>query len=108
MARSYSVAWPIDSWMVNHKLVGSITKSVGPATTLGDLVFSANSPGSSANSAVQPHTSSPATASQPRPVGGASVRIDSKVPAAASTATASSAGMVRTRCWVIDEPKLSA
>ena len=39
MARSYSVAWLMDSWMVSHRLVGSITRSVGPATTLGALVF---------------------------------------------------------------------
>ena len=38
-------------------------------------------------------------------MGGARVRIVSKLPADASTATASSAGMVRTRCWVIEEPK---
>ena len=30
MARSYSVAWPIDSWMTSHRLVGSMTRSVGP------------------------------------------------------------------------------
>jgi hypothetical protein len=36
------------------------------------------------------------------------VRIDSKLPAAASTVTASSVGNTRTRCWVIDEPKVSA
>ena len=34
--------------------------------------------------------------------------MDSKLPAAASTATASSIGIIRTRCWVIDEPKVSA
>ena len=98
----------MDSWMVSHRLVGSITRSMGPAVTLGALTFSASSVGSSANSVVQSQTSSPATASQPRAVGGASVRIVSKAPAAASTATASSVGCTRTRCWVIDEPNASA
>ncbi len=32
----------------------------------------------------------------------------SKVPAEASTATASNVGCTRTRCWVIDEPNVSA
>ena len=108
MARSYSVACPIDSWIVSHRLVGSITRSVGPAVTLGALAFSASSDGSCASSSDQFHTSSPATASQPRPIGGASVRIVSKVPADASTVTASSVGISRTRCWVIDEPNVSA
>ena len=94
--------------MVSHRLVGSITRSVGPATTVGALVLSASRMGSSASSVLQFHTSSPASASQPRAIGGASVRIDSKLPAAASTATASSAGITRTRCWVMDEPNVSA
>ena len=29
MARSYSVACPMDSWMVSHRLDGSMTRSVG-------------------------------------------------------------------------------
>ena len=107
MARSYSVAWPMDSWMVSHRLVGSITRSVGPGVTLGALTFSASCDGSCASSSVQFQTSSPATTSQPRPIGGASVRIDSN-PQPASTVTASSTGINRTRCWVIDEPKVSA
>ena len=37
MARSYSVAWPTDSWIVSQRLVGSMTRSYGPATTLGRL-----------------------------------------------------------------------
>ena len=90
--------------MVSHRLVGSITRSVGPAATLGALIFSASSDGSSASSSVQFHTSSPASASQPRPIGGASVRIESNLPAAASTVTASNVGCTRTRCCVIDEP----
>ena len=94
--------------MVSHRLVGSITRSVGPAVTLGALTFSASNTGSCASSLVQSHTSSPASASQPRPIGGASVRIESKLPAAGSTVTASSVGITRTRCWVIDEPKVSA
>jgi len=94
--------------MVNHRLVGSITRSVGPGITLGALTFSASKDGSSASSSVQFHTSSPATASQPRAVGGASVRIDSKLPAAVSTVTASYDGITRTRCWVVDDPKVSA
>jgi hypothetical protein len=98
----------MDSWMVSHRFVGSITRSVGPATTLGDLVFSASNTGSSASSPDQSQTSSATRASQPRPIGGARVRIDSNEPAAGSTATASSAGMVRTRCWVMVEPKVSA
>ena len=85
-----------------------MTRSVGPAVTLGALIFSASSDGSSASSVDQSHTSSPATASQPRAVGGASVRMVSNVPAAASTVTASSVGCTRTRCWVIDEPNVSA
>ena len=85
-----------------------MTRSVGLGVTLGALTFSASSVGSSASSPDQSHTSSPSTASQPRPVGGASVRMVSKDPAAASTATASSVGCTRTRCWVIDEPRVSA
>ena len=94
--------------MVSHRFVGSITRSVSPAVTPGALAFSASSSGICASSALQSQTSSPASASQPRAVGGASVRIDSNRPAAGSTDTASSAGMIRTRCWVIDEPKVSA
>ena len=94
--------------MVSHRFVGSITRSVGPAVTLGDLVFSASRAGSSASSPDQSHTWSSVRVSQPRPVGGARVRMDSKLPAAASTATASRTGIVRTRCWVTDEPKVSA
>src|SRR5947208_165152 len=108
MALSYSVAWPIDSWIVSQRLDGSITKSAGPAVTDGALAFSASSGGSCANSSVQFHTSSPTTYSQPRAVGGASVRIDSNDPAAASTVIASSVGCTRTRCWVVDEPNVSA
>ena len=52
--------------MVSHRLVGSITRSVGPAVTLGALTFSASNAGSCASSSVQSHTSSPASASQPR------------------------------------------
>ena len=78
--------------MVSHRFDGSITRSVGLGVTLGALIFSASNDGSSASSADQSQTSSPATASQPRPVGGASVRIVSKDPAAESTATASSVG----------------
>ncbi len=72
------------------------------------MAFSASSDGSCASSSVQFHTSSPATYSQPRAVGGASVRMVSNVPAAASTVTASNVGSTRTRCWVIDEPNVSA
>ena len=81
---------------------------LAPGITLGALTFSASSDGSCASSSVQFHTSSPASASQPRPIGGASVRIESNLPAAASTVTASSDGSTRTRCWVIDDPKVSA
>ncbi|CKQ31995.1 Uncharacterised protein [Mycobacterium tuberculosis] len=88
--------------------MGSITRSVGPGITLGARTFSANSDGSCASSSVQFQISSPATTSQPRAVGGANVRIDSKLPAAESTATASRHGSSRTRCWVIDDPKVSA
>ncbi|SKU64657.1 Uncharacterised protein [Mycobacteroides abscessus subsp. abscessus] len=94
--------------MVSHRLVGSITRSVGPATTLGAFTFSVSSSGISRSSALQSHTPSPPTASQPRPMGGASVRMVSNDPVAASTAMASSCDITRTRCWVIDEPKVSA
>lgn len=36
------------------------------------------------------------------------IELDSKLPAAESTATASRHGSSRTRCWVIDDPKVSA
>ena len=36
MARSNSVACPIDSWIVSHRLVGSMTRSYWPASTDGD------------------------------------------------------------------------
>ena len=94
--------------MVSHRLDGSITRSVGPAVTLGAFTFSASSAGSSASSALQFQTLSSATASQPRAVGGANVRMVSKDPAAGSTLTASSDGCTRTRCWVVEVPKVSA
>jgi hypothetical protein len=98
----------MDSWMVSQRFVGSITRSVDPAATLGALTFSASSGGNSASSVVQSHTSSPATTSQPRAVGGTRVRMVSNVPAALSTVTASRVGSTRTRCWVIDDPNVSA
>src|ERR1700739_299321 len=98
----------MDSWIVNHRFDGSITKSVAPGVTLGGLTISGSSDGSSDSSSAQFQIPSSTTASQPRAVGGASVRIESKLPAAASTATASSVGNTRTRCWVIDDPYTSA
>ena len=109
MARSYSVAWPMDSWMVSQRFVGSITRSVGPGVTLGALIFSASCDGNCASSSVQFQTSSPATPSQPRPIGGASVRIESNPPAAGvDRDRLQQRACIRTRCWVIDEPKVSA
>ena len=90
--------------MVSQRFDGSITRSVGPGVTVGAFIFSVSSDGISASSSDQFQMSSSTTASQPRAVGGASVRIESKLPAAASTATASSDGSTRTLCWVIDDP----
>ena len=46
----------------------------------------------------------PVRYSQPRPTGGARVRIESNSPLDSSTATAVSCGCSRTRCWVVTVP----
>jgi hypothetical protein len=98
--------------MVSHRLVGSITRSWAPATTLGALVFSASSSGTSASSASQSQSTGPGPLlrrySQPRPTGGASVRMVSKPPPARPTAVAANEGAIRTRCWVVRVPARSA
>ncbi|SLJ16227.1 Uncharacterised protein [Mycobacteroides abscessus subsp. abscessus] len=95
--------------MVSHRLVGSITRSVGPGETVGALTFSASQPGMRASSSSQSHTpSAPVTYSQPRPAGAARVRMVSNTPAAESTVIASNCGCSRTRCWVRTVPAVSA
>ncbi|CAM5629819.1 hypothetical protein STENM223S_03819 [Streptomyces tendae] len=50
----------------------------------------------------------PVRYSQPRPTGGASVRMESNSPLESSTDTAVSAGCSRTRCCVVTVPAVSA
>ena len=69
--------------MVSHRLDGWMTRSYSPASTDGAASFSASSPGSSASSASQSCTSA-VRYSQPRPTGGAMVRIESNRPLASS------------------------
>src|SRR6266540_5169538 len=71
-ARSSSVACPIDSWMVSHRLVGSITRSYRPLCTEGAFIFSASHSGTRDSSVSQSQVP-PVRYSQPRPTGGAQV-----------------------------------
>ncbi len=98
----------MDSWIVSHRLEGSITRSYAPASTLGARIFSASSEGISDSSASQSQPPAPVRYSQPRPTGGARVRMESKSPVDSSTATAVSWGCSRTRCWVVVVPAESA
>src|ERR687894_1750448 len=94
--------------MVNHRLVGSITRSYRPGGTLGALTFSVSHSGSCASSSSQFQKVLPARYSHPRAVGGAQVRMLSNDPAARSTAIAVTWGCIRTRCWVVLVPAESA
>ena len=94
--------------MVSHRLVGSITRSVGPAVTLGALTFSASSDRQLRQLVGPvPHVVAgqrfPAAAHRRRQ---RAHRVEAA--AAGSTVTASNGGCIRTRCWVIEEPKVSA
>src|SRR4051794_41875804 len=84
--------------MVRNRLDGSTTRSSRPASTVGALVFSLSSSGISASS---PRQSQPVPVrySQPRPTGGASVRMLSNEPGAPSTASAVNSGWMRTPRW---------
>ncbi len=74
---------------------------------VGAASFSASSSGMLASSASQSQPV-PRRYSQPRPTGGATVRIVSKPPDVGSTATAVTAGWTRTRSWVVRVPAVSA
>jgi hypothetical protein len=101
------VACPIDSWIVSHRFVGSTTRSYTPGSTDGAATFSASSAGSRASSPSQSQPV-PSRYSQPRPTGGAVVRIDSNAPVSRSTATAVTVASTRTRRWVSADPARSA
>ena len=107
MARSYSVACPTDSWMVSHRLDGSITRSYRPGSTDGATAFSASHPGNRASSPSQSQPV-PVRYSKPRAAGGASELMVSNPPPSRSTVVAVSDGAVRTRCWSVEVPARSA
>lgn len=93
--------------MVSHRLEGSTTRSYGPGSTLGARIFSASSSGMRASSSPQSQPV-PVRYSQPRPTGGAMVRMESNSPVDSSTDKAVSCGCSRTRCWVVTVPAVSA
>lgn len=97
----------MDSWIVSHRLDGSTTRSYRPASTLGARIFSASSSGIRASSSSQSQPV-PVRYSQPRPTGGAMVRMESNSPLDSSTDTAFNCGCSRTRCWVVTVPAVSA
>ena len=95
--------------MVSHRFDGSTTRSYVPASTEGArqlLGQELGQPASSASQSQSPADVGPVRNSQPRPTGGASVRMVSKP--LSERASASSWACSRTRCWVARVPLRSA